>query len=118
MRRITLFAVAASFVIAAAPAAATNAADAQCLVALGQLGGVEDAKAQAATISAVHYYLGRIDGRAPGADLAKLLKDAAGAMKPDEVRATLDRCGAEMKRREQALQRAGQSLAAGQPPAR
>ena len=84
-------------------------ADAQCLLALGQLGSAEDEAARQAGMMGAQYYLGRLDGRAV-ADLEGLLRRAAAAMKAEELGPTLQRCGALMQERGQALQAIGDRM--------
>ena len=85
--------------------------DAQCLIAYGQLGSSEDAATRTAGLIGAQYYLGRLDGRGAASDLRGLLKQAGEAMKPADLKPTLDRCGARLQQRTQALQAVGQALA-------
>lgn len=85
--------------------------DARCLLAIGQLTGAEDETVQQAGQLGSQYYFGRLDGRAV-ADLEALLKKAAATMKPEELDSTIQKCGATMQARGQALQAIGERMTA------
>ena len=112
MHRIALAAFAAPLLIAAAPADNAALADAQCLVAFGQLGASEDAATRQAGMIGANYFLGRLDGRAANADLRALLKQAGEAMKAADLKPALTRCGTLLQQRGEALQAIGRSLSA------
>ena len=109
MRPLMLFLPLAALLVAAANPDDPAMADAQCLLALGQLGSAEDEAARQAGMMGAQYYLGRLDGRAV-ADLEGLLRRAAAAMKAEELGPTLQRCGALMQERGQALQTIGDRM--------
>ena len=56
------------------------------------------------------YFLGRIDGRSPNADLEALLKKTAKKMTAAELRSAASRCGAEFSRRGAEITRIGKTL--------
>lgn len=101
----------APLLIASAGVDEANFTDAQCLLAMGRIAASDHPATRSAALTAVQYFLGRIDGRSPAVDLAALLKKAAETMKPEDLQPTLQRCGPLFQQRGQALEAIGQSLA-------
>lgn len=56
------------------------------------------------------YFLGRIDGRSPNADLQELLKREAKKMTASEFSGAAGRCGMEFSRRGAEIARVGKTL--------
>jgi hypothetical protein len=56
------------------------------------------------------YFLGRIDGRTPNADLQELLRRGAKRMTASEFRDAASRCGMEFSRRGAEITRIGKTL--------
>jgi hypothetical protein len=86
--------------------------DVRCLVVSLAMAGNSGANVQAAGMMATLYYLGRLDGRAPGLDLENRVIDEVTAMKPADVKDTAKRCGETMKGRGEDLTTLGQHIAA------
>jgi hypothetical protein len=86
--------------------------DVRCLVVSLAMAGVGGKNVQAAGMMATLYYLGRLDGRAPGLDLENRVIDEVVAMRPADVKATAMRCGETMKSRGEALATVGQHIQA------
>ena len=94
-------------------------ADARCVVALSKLTDLApgDAQAQRASLTGSMYFLGKILGRNPSADLTRLLADATGAVAP-APKTPLTACAAEIERAGNAVIAAGTAIDNGQAPAR
>lgn len=108
--------VAATLILAAAPAAEANdpnAADLRCAAAFASMLGEAEAGSAVAVggISAVWFYFGRIDARNPGFDLEGGLKRLL--VRPDYASlypADLQRCGAEMAARGARVEAIGKAI--------
>lgn len=110
MARSIFYLMLAPLLIAATPADQANLADAQCIVALGQLVSSENREAQEAAKMAVPYYMGRLDGRGSDPQLLALFTKTAEAMKEADLQPTLQRCAALLQQRGQEFQAMGQKM--------
>jgi hypothetical protein len=95
---------------AAAPAAAVTGprADLRCLMTMIAL-GQDKARAQAGQ-SGAYFFLGRLNARAPGFDLATAMKAEAPLLGPPELQVELKRCAPMVAASSQSLQAAINSL--------
>lgn len=103
---------------AAAPRAAATGvtADLQCLMSMIAI-GQDKTRAEAGRVGA-YFFLGRINARAPGFDLAGAMKAEAPKMDGPAIQASLKRCGPMIAAGSQSLQAAVNGLRPpGQPPA-
>ena len=65
---------------------------------------------RAAGMMVAMYYLGRLDGRTPHADIERLIEREVDEMKPAEFRANAARCGKALALKGQELQKIGAEL--------
>jgi hypothetical protein len=92
--------------------------DLQCLVVTFIMADSKDEGTKAAGALGAFFYLGKIQGKTPGADLDKPIMDLAGNLSANDIKAYGERCGAELKAEGQAVSALGQRLQkAGQGPA-
>jgi hypothetical protein len=70
-------------------------ADVRCVVAFTAL--VNNPTYRDAAASGIFYYVGRLEGRDPTLDLAKALRQVRGAMQTSQYGSEAQRCGAELK---------------------
>lgn len=104
--------------MAAAPAVSANDADLRCLVVSFALASLPENKSkQAASISAF-YFLGRLEGRAPGTDWPQKAMDRLAVIKGEQLRADAPVCEKVVAAQGQMLQQKGQAMAARQKAAR
>jgi hypothetical protein len=83
--------------------------DLRCaIVALSIAGSGKEA--QTVGMMSMFYYLGRLDGRTPDLDLENRLIDEIAVMKPADLKAAAQRCGAFLVVRGQKLQEVGKRL--------
>lgn len=103
MRVPTILAVAATLSMAGAARADewSTGADLRCVVAFTAL--VNNPTYREAAASGIFYYVGRLEGRDPTLDLAKGLKQVRGAMMVSQYAGEAQRCGAELKAKNDAL---------------
>lgn len=99
-----------SGVPAKAGAASATSADVQCLVVATRLAASSDQRQKLAGTMLAIYFLGRIDGRTPNADLQELLRRGAKRMTASEFRDAASRCGMEFSRRGAEITRIGKTL--------
>lgn len=79
--------------VAAGLAKATGVtADVRCLLTMVALTNINKDHPQAAQFG-VHFFLGRINARAPGLDLAAAVKAQAATLGPTQLQTELQRCG-------------------------
>jgi hypothetical protein len=104
--------VAAAPIATAQPAPADETlADLKCAFASIMLVQMApDAELRAAATSAMHYYIGRIDGRAPDIDYATAIQANQRELENLDPQAELLRCSAHLMARGRALQDAGRVL--------
>src|SRR5690349_16546544 len=95
------------FLLGAAPAPNDLRNDIRCFMVASELGGSNDQSERTAGLLASEYYLGRIDGRAPGLNLeAAMMRELPIS---DTDRASLLRsCGARLQARGAAVQAIGE----------
>jgi hypothetical protein len=95
---------------AAAATSAATKADVRCMIVAMQMGQVPGATAQTAGLLAMYYYLGRLDGRAPDADLATLIEDEVRDWTAADNQSESLRCGSEITTMGRRLQVIGERL--------
>ena len=86
--------------------------DVRCFAAMGMLVQHEDETVRNAALMAAQYYLGRIDGRAPSADLEDLLAREAPSLAGQDNAALMRACGALLQTRGAAVVAVGNKLKA------
>jgi len=104
MRLLAFVAAAALFGGANAAHAAddwTMGADLRCVVAFGAL--VSNPTYRDAASSGIFYFVGRLEGRDPTFDLAGGLKKMRSVMQPNQYASEAERCGAELKAKNELL---------------
>lgn len=94
---LTLFAALLSQTALAAPA--DDQADIRCLILSGQMADSEVPEQKTAGSIMLFYYLGRIDGRNPSADLVKLIKEETEQMTEERQQQLLQSCSARLDQR-------------------
>lgn len=97
-------------VVRADTAGSKTVADAQCMIVGAQLSASEDPQQRVPEQMILMYYLGRIDGRSPSADLRTLLKTQTGKMTESDFKSAAGRCGKEFSARGVAVVQIGKSL--------
>jgi hypothetical protein len=95
----------------ATPAAAT-VADVQCLVVGMRFANSPDPRQKLSGTMLTIYFLGRIDGRSPTADLQRLLVQQVKGMNEAALGSAATRCGAELSTRGVEITRLGRALEA------
>ena len=85
-------------------------ADAQCMVIGARLSASADPQQKIPGQMILMYYLGRIDGRSPHADLKTLLTNETQKMTGSELKNTAARCGKEFSARGEDIVRIGKTL--------
>lgn len=85
-------------------------ADAQCMIVGAQLSASKDAQQRVPGQMILMYYLGRIDGRSPKADLRTLIKNQTQKMTEVDFKSAASRCGKEFSARGDAVVEIGKSL--------
>ena len=78
-----------------------NGADLRCVVAFGAM--VNNPTYREAAASGIFYYVGRLEGRDPAFDLAAGLKQVRSAMQTSQYVTEAQRCGAELKAKNEVL---------------
>lgn len=109
-----LFGIALSFMLAAV----TNAdspnmeavADAQCLVVGIRLASSQDQRLAQSGQMLLSYFLGRLDGRFPNANLLSLIRQEATRMSPTDFGEAARRCGLKFSERGAEIVQIGKSL--------
>lgn len=87
----------------------STGADLRCVVAFTAL--VNNPTYREAAASGIFYYVGRLEGREPTLDLAKGLKQVRSAMQVSQYGGEAQRCGAELKAKNEALKAMSAPLA-------
>lgn len=85
-------------------------ADAQCMIVGAQLSASKDPQQRVPGQMILMYYLGRIDGRSPKADLRTLIKTQTQKMTESDFKDAAGRCGKEFSARGDAVVEIGKSL--------
>lgn len=112
--RIILTLAGTALVLAGSPAAAQNSnEDVRCLLASNLFTKAEKdpAKRQVAVLSS-YFYLGRVDGRLSGQQLAAALKAQAPTIKPESAGAIMTLCAKRLRSAGMAMQTLGKQLEA------
>ena len=78
---------------------ADDVADARCILVAGEMADTKDKEAEEAGSVMLFYYLGRIDGRNPRADVGKLIAQAAERLSEKEKEQVLAACAAQVETR-------------------
>ena len=86
--------------------------DGRCMVGAAAMAQNTDPKVQNAGLMAGLYYLGKLDGREPNLDLEARLKQELAQMKPAEMVAEAQRCGAQLTARGKMVTEIGARLQA------
>jgi hypothetical protein len=89
--------------------------DVRCLLSMYALAQNKDR--QQAAQSGAYFFLGRINARAPGLDLASAIKAQAPTLAPAQIQDELKRCGPMVSASAQSFQSALNSLRPPAPPA-
>ena len=105
-----LFAPVALLIASASPADPQPQADLRCLVASLALSGNDNAALSRSGLMGAVYFLGKVDGELPGADLEPMLRKEAANISQQEERALLQKCGTELKQRGEYLQAIGKGM--------
>lgn len=92
------------------PAATQTLADAQCMVVGARLSASTDPQQKVPGQMILMYYLGRIDGRSPNADLKTLIKTETQKMTTPDLQSAASRCGKQFAARGEAIVQIGKSL--------
>ncbi|HEX5460399.1 MAG TPA: hypothetical protein VFX20_10550 [Steroidobacteraceae bacterium] len=85
-------------------------ADAQCMVVGARLSASADPQEKIPGQMILMYYLGRIDGRSPDADLKTLLMNETQRMTQSELKNAATRCGKEFSARGEDIVRIGKAI--------
>ena len=101
----------APWLAGAAPLDEETRRDVRCFILVAQLSGSEDPALRDAGRIGSQYFLGRIDGRAPGLDLEAVMVAEADAAIADR-KALFPYCGDLMKKRGAEVEAIGNRLAA------
>ena len=118
LRRCTLAAGVLSMlttVVRADSANTQTTADAQCMVIGARLSASPDPQEKGPGQMILMYYLGRIDGRSPNADLKTLLNHETQSMKESDLKSAAARCSKEFAARGEDIVQIGKSLGSGKP---
>lgn len=97
--------------VRADPVITQTVADAQCMVVGARLSASTDPQQRVPGQMILMYYLGRIDGRSPHADLETLIKNETQRMTVTELNNAASRCGKEFSARGEQIVRIGRTLA-------
>ena len=91
-----------------------DTADMQCFVLMSYLTGqtADDTTEQAGMVSGMMYFLGRLEGRTPGADWLTMVSNFILTVEDAEILRQGERCGGILQDRAQALGEWGESLSA------
>jgi hypothetical protein len=92
------------------PATPQTIADAQCMVVGAHLSASSDPQERVPGQMILMYYLGRIDGRSPNADLESLIKTETRKMTSSDLQSAASRCGKQFSARGEEIVRIGKSL--------
>jgi len=109
----SFFALAAGAAQAETPAASS---DLRCFVVLSMVSDNGDPKMNATIMLGRLYFLGRLDGSAPGMDLKTRFRDVATKMTPADAKAELARCGPVLRARAGVLDDVSRGLSAAPTP--
>lgn len=113
LRRCALPAIAFCTLAAVAradPPDTQTVADAQCMVVGARLSASTDPQQKVPGQMILMYYLGRIDGRSPTADLKSLIRTETQKMTTPELQKAADRCGKQFAARGEEIVQIGKSL--------
>jgi hypothetical protein len=92
--------------------------DLRCFVVLSMVSDNGDPKINATITLGRLYFLGRLDGSAPGIDLKTRFRDVATKITPADAKAELARCGPILRARAAVLDDVSRSLSATPAPAK
>ena len=92
--------------------------DLRCFVVLSMVSDNGDPKINATITLGRLYFLGRLDGSAPGIDLKTRFRDVATRITPADAKAELARCGPILRARAAVLDDVSRSLSATPAPAK
>jgi len=111
MKKMILGGALAAMTLGIAPAHAdATTEDVHCLIIFMQMSNAQTQAAQTGGLICSFYYMGKLDGRAQGTDLEKLILDETTQMTEASFKADAKRCGDDMTRRGQAAADLGKAL--------
>ena len=84
--------------------------DVKCLAVSLNMSSSDNANDQSIGMLSTMFWMGKLDGRVPDADIEKRTLDAFGALKPDEVKTEQARCTETLTARGHTLTSLGQQL--------
>ncbi len=114
MRGTVSAAMAAALLVASGPAgASTLNEDLRCLVVTATIVGDGKGEGKENLVSGVLYFVGMIDGKAPGIDLKTEMQKVSAAMTQTDFARDAQRCGDVLVAKGQELQAIGQALEQG-----
>ena len=85
-------------------------ADVRCVLVAMRMVTTQAPQQRAAGMMVAMYYLGRLDGHAPGADIERLIKAEVWKSTSAELKADAVRCGQALQRKGHELQKIGAQL--------
>lgn len=100
-------------VVRANPALIETKADIQCLIVGARLAASSSPEEKLSGGMLMTYFLGRIDGRTPHANIENLIAKELGVMSSADLAGAVRRCGAEFSKRGVEFTRIGNALARG-----
>jgi hypothetical protein len=97
------------FAAAAAAAPAVDSADVRCFLVTAEMADTKDKEVETAASIMMFYYLGRIDGKDPAANIEALVEQEAARLTDAEKKQLLATCSAQVERRGKQLSGGGAS---------
>lgn len=85
-------------------------ADVRCVIIGAQLASSPDAGQRSTAGLLLSYYVGRLDGRAPGLNLERLIAEELGKLTPVDLQVERRRCGDALSAKGKEIARIGDSL--------
>jgi hypothetical protein len=117
MRIVILAAAAGLLAAGGARAAEPSAADVRCITIDFLLAGsAKDDNVKQAALLSSFYFLGKVDGAAPGADLEGKIREVAAKLTQADAVADAKRCGDELATRGREIEALGERLKSGSAP--
>jgi hypothetical protein len=89
---------------------AENTADIRCVIVGAQLASSSDPAQRSNAGLLLSYYIGRLDGRAPGLNLEALIADELGRLTPGDLQRETRRCSNTLTAKGKEIARIGESL--------
>ena len=110
MRAYLALAIAPLLLAAALPANPETSKDVRCFVAMAAAAGSGDKTVSLGGAIGGQYFLGRIDGRSPGLDLASAIEAEASSLTDADLKALMTSCGQLMQDRGTAVKTIGEQM--------